>query len=108
MMHGLMNVKNPFTEDNRRRQIYLQMYKINSPVCPEGIKTTTQFFSHSPQRVSMLCSLCLIDAGNYRMSPTPYRNEGTMALQQDGTPPHYPTNICTRFGVLFPGKWLDS
>ena len=83
------------------------MCNINSLVYPERIKTTAQFFSHSPQRISMNPSLCLADAANYLMSPTPYRNDSTMTLQQDGTPPHFSTNICTHFTVLFPGEWLD-
>jgi hypothetical protein len=59
---------------------------------------------------------CLIDAGNYRMSHTHTHTHththltemtGTIALQQDGTPPLFPINLCTHFSVLSTGKWLD-
>jgi hypothetical protein len=83
------------------------MHNINPLVYPEVFKTTVQFFSHSPQSISLNLSLCLIDAANYRMSHIPYRNDGTVALQQDGTPPHFPTHLCTHFSVLSAGKWLD-
>ena len=41
------------------------MYNINSLVYPQAVKTTDQFFSHSPQRISMHLSLCLVYAGNH-------------------------------------------